>query len=94
MLPSGYTVVARYDRSRHGGGVIIFAHDHNLVDTVKCDTWCVAEVAEIVGFTYGDYAIFGCYTQSSEAAPQFFSALESIRTSKKFKGKKLAFFGC
>ena len=49
-------------------------------------------MAEIVGFTYGDHAIFGCYTQSSEAAPQLFSALESIRTSKKFKGKKLAFF--
>ena len=36
MLPGGYKVVARYDHTKHGGGVLILALDSLLVDTVDC----------------------------------------------------------
>ena len=91
MLPDGYKVAARYDRSVHGGGVIIFSQDHLLVDRIKCDKWCISEKAEIVGIEFAGCAVFGCYTQSSETAAILFSALREIRTSKKFKNKKLIF---
>ena len=37
MLPAGYKVVARFDRTKHGGGVIILAQDQPLLDAVTCD---------------------------------------------------------
>ena len=88
MLPDGYKIAARYDRSRHGGGVIIFSQDHLLVDEIKCDKWCISEEAEIVGIEFAGCVGFGCYTQSSETAPRLFSALREIRNSKKFKNTK------
>ena len=93
MLPDGYKIAASYDRSVHGGGVIIFSQDNLLVDRVKCDKWCISEQAEIIGIEFAGCAVFGCscYTQSSATAPNLFSALREIRTSKKFKNKKLMF---
>ena len=40
----------------------------------------------------GPWALFGGYTQSHLTSPELFSAFELIRTSKRFKGKKLMFF--
>ena len=92
MCPDGYKVVARYDRNQYGGGVVIFALDGLLVDTVDCSEWCVRETAEIAGFEVGDWALFGGYTQNSNTSPEIFAAFESIRTLKRFKDKKLMFF--
>lgn len=96
MLPVGYKVVARFDRTKHGGGVLsgvmIMALDPLLLDEIKCDKWCAKKTAEIVGIETEDWALFGCYTQSHRTSPKLFSALTRIRESDRFKNKKLMFY--
>ena len=91
-LPQGYKVVTRYDRTKHGGGIIVMVQDQLLLNVVKCDPWCSRKSAEIVGFETKDWAMFGCYTQDHRSSPALFAALCKIRESDRFSGKKLMFF--
>ena len=92
LIPEGYKVVVRFDRTKHGGGVMILALDHILLDAVKCDKWCKRKSAEIIGVETKDWALLGCYTQNSRTSPDLFAALSEIRDCDRFCNKKLMFF--
>ena len=79
MLPSGYVVSARKDRTQHGGGVIIMSQEHLLVNALKLNDFYQAEVAEIIGVEWNGYQIFDGYTRSSKAAPKMFDSFTRIK---------------
>ena len=89
MLPVGYKVAARFDRTIHGGGVLILVQDQLLVDTVQCGSWCKKKVAEIIAVETREWVVIGGYTQGHLTAPQLFEALERMRASDRFQGKKM-----
>ena len=62
MLSEGYKVVTRFDRTAHGGGVVILAQDQLLLNEVKCGQWRTRKSAEIIGCETDEWAVFGCYT--------------------------------
>ena len=43
MLPPGYMVSARKDRTQHGGGVMIMSADHILVNELDMSDFYEAE---------------------------------------------------
>ena len=47
-LPPGYAVVARRDRTRHGGGVLLLCKDYLLVDAINCEDFYVAGSCELI----------------------------------------------
>lgn len=59
-------VVARYDRSKHGGGLLIGAKEHMPVNVVDCSKYCDSSksqsVAEMVAVEYNNVIYSVCYT--------------------------------
>jgi hypothetical protein len=91
MLPPGYRVFARKDRTKHGGGVLILGLEMLLVNDLKLDKYHAPCVSEIVGVEYQDFYIFGAYTQSHLTAPMLFDSLCQIRESSEFAEKTSIF---
>ena len=77
LLPRGYSAVGRLDRTRHGGGVVIAAQSHLLVDSVNLKDYSRLECAEMVGIKYGGRTYICCYTQSAKAAIHLFDVMQS-----------------
>jgi hypothetical protein len=77
LLPKGYKVAARLDRSMRGGGVVVAAQDHLLVDVVDMKAYFKLKVAEMCGIKFGGRTYIVCYTQSSKAAIHLFEAMQS-----------------
>ena len=50
LIPTGYKVVARYDRNKHGGGVLAGAKNHLLASKLNLSRYCIREKAEMAGF--------------------------------------------
>jgi hypothetical protein len=91
FLPQGYKVVQRCDRSKHGGGLIILAQDHMLVDVLDLAEWHVPDCREMVGIKYAGADMLLCYTPQSSTAPMLFEALEEYRL--KHSHRKLVLLG-
>lgn len=79
FVPPGYKVGARFDRSSHGGGVIILAQEHLLVDSVDVSDYCQAENSEIVAVRVAGVTLFACYTNNTDNAPHLLEALEQFK---------------
>ena len=82
LLPKGCRAVARLDRTRHGGGVVIAAQQHLLVDVINLKAYTRLECAEMVGIKYGGRTYIVCYTQSSASAMHLFDAMQSYETGR------------
>jgi hypothetical protein len=91
LLPPGYKVFARRDRTKHGGGVLILGLATLLVDELDLDQYYTAGLSEIVGIEFQDFQVFGAYTQNSAAAPVLFESLCKIRESDEYGSKKSLF---
>ena len=48
FLPVGYVVVARKDRSSHGGGMLIMCKSYLLIDVVDCTEYYVSELVKLL----------------------------------------------
>ena len=68
LVPSGYKIVARLDRSKHGCGLFIGAKKHLLVDKLDLSSYNTVKEAEIVGIRSGDEDYLLCYTPKSSLA--------------------------
>ena len=49
MLPPGYRVFSRKDRTKHGGGVLILGLEMLLIDTLKLEKHYAPCVSEVIG---------------------------------------------
>jgi hypothetical protein len=80
LTPPGYKKVARLDRDdSSGGGLVVFAEDFRLVNTVDVKKYNTVGTAELVCVEYLDQHIALCYTQKSATAGVLFDALERFR---------------
>ena len=68
LIPSGYKVVGRFDRTKHGGGVIAGAKKHLLASKLDLSEYCIREEAEMAGFELDNVNYVGCYTSNSMTA--------------------------
>jgi len=58
MVPRGYAIVFRTDRTENGGGILLGANQHLLCTPVNLTAYNVPKVAEMDGFTLdGTYHI-------------------------------------
>lgn len=76
LIPSGYKEVARLDRSLHGGGLLIGAKSHLLVNTLDMSKYNVKEKAELVGVRFEGVDYVLCYTPHSVLAPNLLNAMQ------------------
>jgi hypothetical protein len=79
LTPPGYKVVVRLDRSRHGGGLLVLAENHRLVDAIDVSHNNTVNKAEMVCVDYMGSRVVLCYTQKSATAGVLFDALEVLR---------------
>ena len=73
--PAGYKTVGRLVRSKQGGGLIVLARSHLLVDKVDLSAYHIEKAAEMIGIQFQDTAYILCYTPSAAKAPQLFNSL-------------------
>jgi hypothetical protein len=79
LTPPGYKVVVRQDRDRNGGGLVVFAEDFRLVNTVDVKKYNYVGTAEIICINYLGHFVALCYTQKSATAGVLFDSLERFR---------------
>ena len=77
LIPQGYIVVARMDRTVNGGGLWICAKKHLLVDSLdkQLKPYQIKCVAEMIGVEYQAVQYILCYTPDSSLAPQLFDKM-------------------
>ena len=80
-LPTGYVVVARHDRSRHGSGVLLLSRDNLLVDSVDCKTYYVCGTSEIIGVHYQGTLILCVYRQPGVSDTTLVDSLAGFRVA-------------
>ena len=68
LLPSGYKVVFRYDRTLDGGGVVAGCRSHFLASPLDLAKYCVPKDAELTGVELDGVDYIGCYTSNSSTA--------------------------
>ena len=83
--------MARQNRTLNGGGLLIAALDHLLVDTLDISRFNYKCVAELVGIEYNDQQYILCYTPNSSLAPKLCSVLEEYLLA--YLGKSITFLG-
>ena len=76
LLPSSYKMVARLDRTKHGGGLYIGAKSHLLVDKLDVTAYNTVKHAEIVGIRYDQVDYLLCYTHKSATATKLLLAVQ------------------
>ena len=81
ICPTGYVVVARRDRSKHGGGVIILVREAVLFDEVDTTTISSPGVSEIVAINHCGFLIVCCYRQPSTNDLTLFQQLDQLLDS-------------
>jgi hypothetical protein len=79
LIPSGYKVAARLDRSVHGGGLLIGAKSHLLVDVLDLQCYNTVEEAELIGISYNSVDYLLCYTPNSHKALKLIQRIENYR---------------
>ena len=62
LSPKGYRAVAGLEGTRHGGGVVIAARQHLLVDEVNMRAYTRLECAEMAAIEYGGRTYICYYT--------------------------------
>jgi len=75
LIPRGYKVVSRKDRSKHGGGLLLGCKKHLLANPLDLKKYHTTGVAELDGFTLDGIDYIGLYTPNSACAPFLFQAL-------------------
>ena len=65
LIPKGYNVISRRDRSKHGGGILLGAKQHLLCNPVDFKKYNIVNVAEMDGFELSDDYYICCYTPNS-----------------------------
>ena len=68
MIPSGYKVVSRYDRTSSGGGVAIGCRSHLLASPLDLSQYTSPKEAEMARFQLDGVDFIGCYTSNSTTA--------------------------
>jgi hypothetical protein len=91
LTPPGYKKVVRLDRDGNGGGLVVFAEDFRLVDTVDVKCYNTVGSSEMVCVKYLDHHIVLCYTQKSATAGVLFDSLEQLRV--RYAGVMLTVLG-
>ena len=79
LLPQGYSVVGRLDRSKHGGGLLWCAQSHLLVDKINLKDYNIVSCAEMLGIRCMDEEFILCYTPNSSLAPLLVNACENYK---------------
>lgn len=65
MVPRGYAIVFRTDRTENGGGILLGANQHLLCTPVNLTAYNVPKVAEMDGFTLDGTYYICCYMPNS-----------------------------
>lgn len=68
LIPTGYKVVSRMDRTKNGGGLICGVRKHLLASSLDFITYSISKVAEFAGFELDGVYYGGCYTPNSTCA--------------------------
>ena len=79
LLPQGYKLVNRLDRTKHGGGLIWLSQSHLLIDKVNMKQCNTKSVAEILGIKYMADTLQLCYTPHSSLAPNLVKCMPAIQ---------------
>ena len=80
-LPPGYAVVARKDRTRHGGGVLLLCKDYWLVDSIDCKDFYVAGSCEFIAVRFKSVVILCVYRQPGDSDITVIDSLTRFRTA-------------
>jgi len=76
-LPS-YVVAARWDRSKHGGSVLILIQEHILFEEIYTTDFSIAEKAELIAITIDSLLFACCYRQPSSADVTLITKLDCL----------------
>ena len=68
LLPSGYRVISRYDRTVNGGGVAVGCRNHLLASPLDLSKYTTPMQAEMAGFELDGVDYIACYTSNSTTA--------------------------
>ena len=79
MVPQGYKVVTRLDRTTNGGGLLILSRDDILCDVIDMKDYNMVDESEIVATRQGGITHTLCYTNKSSKAPTLLAALTQYR---------------
>ena len=91
LVPAGYKVVTRFDRTKHGGGVLAGAKEHLLASALDLSDYCIRGEAEMAGFELDDVDYIGCYTSNSVTAKVLVA--QCVRYLLKHPSRKVVFLG-
>ena len=78
-VPSGYKVVAKRWRSKHGGGLLILSKEHLLCDPLDLKAYHIEEAAELIGMRFGGVTYIDAYSNQSELCKQMVAVLKRLR---------------
>lgn len=78
ICPTGYVVAARRDRTKYGGGTIVFTQDCMVFDEINTLSFCVARVTELVAISCNGIIFICCYRQPLATDTTLFKSLDSL----------------
>ena len=79
LIPWGYKVLCRLDRSKHGGGLVIGCKKQVLADPLKLDNYNESGVAELIGIDWGGKHWILYYTPHSKHASRLLQVLQQYK---------------
>jgi hypothetical protein len=91
LLPQGYKLVARLDRTNKGGGLLWAAKSHLLIDKVDLKQYNTVGSAEMLGIRCMGTTLPLCYTQKSSKATTLLRACKQYKLDHPFDD--IAFIG-
>ena len=91
LIPWGYEVLCRLDRSKHGGGLLLGAKKHILADKLKMDKYNSPGNVEMVGIEWAGVHWILCYTPDSRCAVDLLEAAQQYKEGH--AGKQCVFMG-
>ena len=94
-MPEGYIFAGRCDRTKHGGGVLVFLRDSLLYSDYDTSTYHIPETAEMVAVRIEELGvvIITVYAQPSEKNTDLFIALEKLQAKIEADGLKSVICG-
>ncbi|CAN0145717.1 unnamed protein product, partial [Heterosigma akashiwo] len=91
LIPEGYYVAARKDRTANGGGGLIIAQQSLMGSEFNVSKFYLPEKSEMVAFSLQDYVMVCCYTQPSQSDYTFVSQMKLLGEKVRSQEKKLIF---
>ena len=79
LMPHGYKVVARLDRTAHGGGLLMMSRNDLLCDVVDMKEYNTVEHAELIGMKYDSVTHLLGYTNKSNKAHILIDAITQYK---------------